>query len=72
MDDQASRIEKMMKPVTEQELKNLGAILDANGVWTFRDGSRGKFTERPIAVYSDDKQTERLGFSYFDRLERLQ
>lgn len=33
MDDEASRVEKMMKPVTEQDLKNLGATLDANGVW---------------------------------------
>jgi len=72
MDDQASKIEKMMEPVTEQELKNLGATLSANGVWTFPDGSKGKCSKKPIAVYSDDQQTERLGFSYFDRLERLQ
>jgi hypothetical protein len=72
MDDQASKIEKMMKPVTEQELQELGGTSDANGVWTFRDGSRGKISEKPVAVYSDDHRTELIGLSYFDRVERLQ
>jgi hypothetical protein len=72
MDDQASTVEKTLKPITEQELRNLGATSDASGVWTFRDGSRGKFTERPIAVYSDEKMTARLGFAYFERIERVQ
>lgn len=72
MDDQASKIERMMKPVTEQELKNLGATLDEKRVWTFPDGSRGKISEKPIAVYSDAQQTALIGLSYFDRLDRLQ
>ena len=69
-DDQASKVEMTMKPVTEQELKNLGEASDPTGVWVFPDGSRGRLTERPIAVYSDDKQTKRLGFAYFERVER--
>lgn len=73
MDDQASRIERNMKPVTEQELESLGARLDANGVWIFRDGSRGKFPRKPIAIYSDsDERHEPRGFIYFERIERVQ
>jgi hypothetical protein len=68
MGDQASAIERRMEPVFEQELRDLGATSDANGVWTFPDGSTGRFVERPIAVYSDDKQTTRLGFCYFERI----
>jgi hypothetical protein len=73
MEDQASRIERKMKPLTEQELKSLGATLDSNGVWTFADGSRGKFPRRPIAVYSDsDERHEPGGFVYFERKDRVQ
>jgi len=73
MDDQASRIERDMKPVTEQELESLGATLDANGMWKFPDGSSGKFSRRPIAVYSDsDERHEPCGFVYFERIERVQ
>jgi hypothetical protein len=70
MDNQATRIEMTMKPVTAQELENLGGSVDASGVWTFRDGSRGKFSKKPIAVYDDDYKP--VGFTYFDRLDRLQ
>ena len=70
MDNQASRIEMTMKPVTAQELESLGGNLDASGVWTFRDGSRGRVSKRPIAVYDDDHKP--VGFTYFDRLDWLQ
>lgn len=72
MNDQASKIEKTRKPVTEQELRNLGGIPDETGLWTFPDRSQGRFTERPIALYSDEKQTELLGFVYFEKLDRVQ
>ena len=73
MDDRASRIERDMKPVTEQELESLGATLDANGAWKFQDGSRGKFPRRPIAVYSEsDERHEPCGFVYFEKIERVQ
>jgi hypothetical protein len=72
MDDQASRIEKTMKPVTEHELRNLGGIPDDTGLWTFPDRSQGRFTERLIATYSDEQQTRLLGFTYFEKIERVQ
>ena len=72
IDDQASRIEKAMRPTTEQELKNHGATLDANGVWTFPDGSRGKVRKRPIPVFTDKNRTEQVGFVYFEKIERIQ
>ncbi|MGD0521110.1 MAG: hypothetical protein ABSA48_07620 [Terracidiphilus sp.] len=73
MDDQASRIERSMKPVTEQELKSLGATLDAKGIWTFPDGSKGKFPRRHIAVYSDSDEVHKpCGFVYFEKEERVQ
>jgi hypothetical protein len=72
MDDQAGRIERSMKPTTEEELKNLGATSNANGVWTFPDGSRGKFTKKPIPLFTDESRTERLGFVYFEKIERVQ
>jgi hypothetical protein len=72
VDDQASRIERTMKPTTEQELKDLGATLDANGVWTFPDRSMGKFTKKPIAVFTDVSRTEQIGFAYFEKIERVQ
>ena len=73
MNDQASRIERNMKPVAEQELESLGATVDANGVWTFRDGSRGKFPRKPIALYSEsDERHEPCGFVYFERIVRVQ
>jgi hypothetical protein len=73
MNDQASRIERNMKPVAEQELESLGATVDANGVLTFRDGSRGKFPRNPIALYSDsDERHEPCGLIYFERIERIQ
>ena len=59
-----------MKQVTAHELESLGGIVDAGGVWTFRDGSRGRISKRPIAVYDDDHRP--VGFTYFDRLDRLQ
>ena len=68
--NQASRIEMTMKQVTAHELESLGGIVDAGGVWTFRDGSRGRISKRPIAVYDDDHRP--VGFTYFDRLDRLQ
>ena len=70
MDNQASRTEMTMKPVTAQELESLGGTVDASGVWTFCDGSRGRVSKRPIAVYDDDHKP--VGFTYFDRLDRLQ
>ena len=70
MANQASRIEMTMKPVTAHELERLGGTVDAGGVWTFRDGSRGRVSKRPIAVYDDDHKS--AGFTYFDRLDRLQ
>ena len=70
MDNQASRTEMTMKPVTAQELESLGGTVDASGVWTFRDGSRGRVSKRPLAVYDDDHKP--VGFTYFDRLDRLQ
>ena len=72
IDDQASRIEKAMKPTTEQELKNLGATLDVNGVWTFPDGSRGRFAKKPIPVFADEDRSELLGFAYFEKIEQIQ
>jgi hypothetical protein len=60
-----------MEPITAHELERiLDASVDASGVWTFRDGSRGKFPKKPIAVYDDEHNC--VGFSYFDRLDRLQ
>ncbi len=70
MANQASRIEMKMKPVTAHELESLGGTVDASGVWTFRDGSRGRVSKRPIAVYDDDHKS--VGFTNFDRLDRLQ
>jgi hypothetical protein len=70
MANQASRIEMTMKPVTVRELESLGGTVDASGVWTFRDGSRGRVSKRPVAVYDDDHKP--VGFTYFDRLDRLQ
>jgi hypothetical protein len=70
MDNQASRIEMTMKSVTAQELESLGGNLDASGVWTFRDGSRGRVSKRPIAVY--DNEHKPVGFTYFDRLDWVQ
>jgi hypothetical protein len=72
MQDQADEVEKKMTQVTEEELEKLGATSDASGIWTFPDGSRGKFTERPITVYSDPQQTKLLGFAFFERIERVQ
>jgi hypothetical protein len=72
MDDQASRIEKTMKPVTEQELRDLGGIPDETGLWTFADRSQRRFTERPVALYSDPNQTQLLGFVYFEKIDRVQ
>jgi hypothetical protein len=70
-DNQASMIEKMMKPVTARELEGFGGTVDAGDIWTFRDGSRGKFSGRHIALYDDD-HAEPIGFTYFDKLEWVQ
>ena len=68
--NQASKIEMTMKPVTAHELESLGGTVDASGVWTFRDGSSGRVSKRPIAVYDDDHKL--VGYTYFDKLDRLQ
>ena len=72
MDDQATKIEKTMKQMTEAELRSLGGSPDETGLWTFPDRSQGRLTKRPIAVYSDEKQTEFLGLAYFEKIERVQ
>ena len=67
---QAGRIQMKMKPVTRDELEMLGATVDNNGVWTFRDGSKGKISKEPVPVYDDE--FTRVGFTYFDAVERVQ
>ena len=69
MDDAASRVEKTMTPITAAQLTRQGATVGEDGVWTFPDGSKGKLTERPVPVYSDEQQTERLGSAYFERID---
>lgn len=36
MRSQAQKVEFSLKPVTDADLRSLGASLDALGVWTFR------------------------------------
>jgi len=66
--NQAERIEKLMRQVTGEELSGLGATKNPSAVWTFRDGSKGRMLARPIAVYSDARQTERIGSAYFEAI----
>jgi hypothetical protein len=71
MRTQAQQIELSLKPVTDGDLRRLGASVDAAGVWTFPDGSCGRILQRPVPVYSDAQMTEKLGLSWFDTMETV-
>jgi hypothetical protein len=63
MSTQASRIEQRLAPISSQQLKTLGGVLEEL-VWKFADGSRGRMLTKPIAVYDDN--FEIIGFVHFE------
>ena len=65
----AIEIEKKLGPIAPQELVNLGAVRDTDGVWLFPDGSRGRLLDKPVPVYSDARMTRKVGLSFFDRID---
>lgn len=67
----AQQFEFTLKPVSEADLRRVGASCDDSGLWTFPDASQGRILARPVVVYNDAQQSELLGRCWFEAADDM-